>query len=71
MPSLRTLVAAALAGSASFVDAAPTKEKRERNDLTPKVIMDNVRIHSMRVCIISETHYIAFRIGALQVSFLT
>ncbi|KAJ9619230.1 hypothetical protein H2203_008559 [Taxawa tesnikishii (nom. ined.)] len=40
MPSIKTFVAA-LAGTASFVHAAPVKEKRTHNDLTPKVIMDN------------------------------
>ena len=43
MPSIKTLLAVALAGSAPLVGAAPTLEKKERNDLTPKVILDNVR----------------------------
>lgn len=44
MPSLKTLLAAALAGSASVVHAAPTLERRTRNATTPKVIMDNVSL---------------------------
>jgi len=70
MSSFKTLVVAALAGSASFVNAAPVKEKRERNDLTPKVIMDNVRSVS-RVFKYSPLLMRTLRIGARRVSFPT
>jgi len=70
MSSFKTLVVAALAGSASFVDAVPVKEKRTRNDLTPKVIMDNVRIVS-RLSQYSPLLMRVLRIGARRVSFPT
>lgn len=44
MPSLKTSIAAALAGSAILVHAAPAIQRRTRNATTPKVIMDNVSI---------------------------
>lgn len=42
MPSIKKILAASLAGSAIVnATAIPMKGKRERNDTTPKVIMDN------------------------------